>query len=136
MTRIYYLSNVRKSLAHYFTNVEYVGFCSKYMGLCSIWYHLYTLKNVENIHGKKLLLVKVKVKVTLLHECFSRFLIWSNGTKLHKASHMCFSTKKLIFHKIATIQKQFPRSVLQKRLLPLKGTLMQIWKFHYMLGST
>ena len=29
---------------------------------CTIWYHLYDLKNVKNTHGKKL-----KVKVPLLH---------------------------------------------------------------------
>ena len=48
--------------------------------VCSgaIRYHLYNLKNLKNIHGGALL------KVTLLHECLSRFLDFTNGTKLRK----------------------------------------------------
>ena len=30
--------------------------------LCAIWYHLYNLKNVKNIHGGKLLLVKLQTE--------------------------------------------------------------------------
>ena len=48
------------------------------------WYRLYNLKNVENIHGEVLLLLKA----TLLHGCFSRFLNCTYGTKLRKASNM------------------------------------------------
>ena len=62
-----------------------------------IWYHLYNLKNVENVHERVILLVKyyfskvtllVKLKpatllkVLLLHGCFSRFLNCTNGTKI------------------------------------------------------
>ena len=57
---------------------------------CSIWYHLYNLKNVKNTHGGVLLLVKLQalLKVTLLHGCFSRFLNCTNGTKSHNTSHI------------------------------------------------
>ena len=53
---------------------------------CAIWYHVYNLKNVKNIHGGVLLLV-TWLKLTLLHGCFSHFLNCTNGTKLRKASH-------------------------------------------------
>ena len=29
---------------------------------CAIWHHLYNLKNIENTHGRVLLLVKLQVK--------------------------------------------------------------------------
>ena len=48
----------------------------------AIWYQLHKLKNVKNIHGGVLLLVKV----TLLHGCFSGFLNCTNGTKSRKTS--------------------------------------------------
>ena len=51
---------------------------------CSIWYHLYNVKNVKSTHRGVLLLVKV----TLLRGCFSRFLNCTNGTKSRNASHM------------------------------------------------
>ena len=47
--------------------------------LCLIWYHLYNLKSLKNTHGRVLFLVKLKVR--LLHGCFSRFLNCINGTK-------------------------------------------------------
>ena len=50
---------------------------SIYVIFCAIWYHLYNLKNVKNTHGG----------VTLLRSCFSRFLNYTNGTKLSNASH-------------------------------------------------
>ena len=49
--------------------------------LCAISYHLHNLENVKNTHGGVLLLVKLQAeacnftKVTLLHQCFSRFYI-------------------------------------------------------------
>ena len=46
---------------------------------CSIWYHLYNLKNVKNAHRGVLLLAKLQLQVILLHACFSRFL---NCTKV------------------------------------------------------
>ena len=59
--------------------------------LCAIWYHLHNLKNVKNTHGGVLLLVQLQafkpatlLKVTLLHECFSRVLNCTNGTKLRQ----------------------------------------------------
>ena len=57
--------------------------------LCTIWYHLYNLKNVKNTHGGVLLLVKLQaLKVTLFHGCFSGFLNYKNDTKSRKASHI------------------------------------------------
>ena len=40
---------------------------------CAICYHLYNFKNVKTTLGGVLLLVTTLLKVTLLHECFSRF---------------------------------------------------------------
>ena len=60
-----------------------------YETLCSIRYHLYNLKNMENTHGGVLLLVKQQatiVKVTLLHGCFPRFLNCTNDTKSRNTS--------------------------------------------------
>ena len=54
--------------------------------LCTIWYHLYNLKNLKNTHGGVLLLLKV----ALLHGCFSHFLNCRNSNKLHKASNIIF----------------------------------------------
>ena len=52
---------------------------------CAIWYNLYNFKNVENSYGEVLLLVPVTLlKITLLRECFSRFLNFANGTKSRK----------------------------------------------------
>ena len=48
-----------------------------YVIFCAIWYHLYNLKNVKNTHGG----------VTLLRSCFSRFLNYTNSTKLRNALH-------------------------------------------------
>ena len=39
---------------------------------------------MKNTHGGVLVLVKL----THLHECFSRFLNCTTGTKLHNASHI------------------------------------------------
>ena len=46
------------------------------------------LKNVKNTNGEVSVLVKAAtlLKVTLRHECFSRFLNCTNGIKRHKAS--------------------------------------------------
>ena len=60
-----------------------------YVILRTIWYHLHNLKNVKNIHGGVVLLVK-SLKLALLYGCFSHFLDCTNGTKLHKASHIMY----------------------------------------------
>ena len=57
-----------------------------YVVRCAIWYHLYNLKNVKNTHGGVLILVKLKL--TLLHGCFSRFLSCKNSAKSRNASHI------------------------------------------------
>ena len=52
--------------------------------LSAVWYHLQNLKNVKNAHGAVLLFVKLQASAckTLLHWCFSRFSICTNGTKI------------------------------------------------------
>ena len=43
---------------------------------CAFWYHSCIIKNVKNIYGGVLLLIKLQatlLKVTFLSECFSRF---------------------------------------------------------------
>ena len=42
--------------------------------LCAIWYHLYNLKNVKNVHA-------ILLNVILLHGRFPSFLNCANGTK-------------------------------------------------------
>ena len=57
----------------------------------TMWHNL---KNVKNTYGGVLLLVKepaTLLKVTLLHGCFSRFLICTNGTKSRKAPHITWA---------------------------------------------
>ena len=62
--------------------------------LCTIWYHLYNLKNVKSTHGGVLLLVMLLTKtcnftkVTLLYGCFPRFLNCTDGRKSRKVSQM------------------------------------------------
>ena len=60
------------------------------MMLCATWYHLYNLKNMKNIHGRVLPLVKpaTLLKVTLIYECFLQFLNCAHGTKSHKVSQI------------------------------------------------
>ena len=53
---------------------------------CAIWYNLYNLKNAKNTHKVAGVLLGVLLKVTLLHECFSRLLNCTNGTKSCQAS--------------------------------------------------
>ena len=48
--------------------------------LCTIWYHFYDLKNVENIIGGVLFLENVQALA----------LYCTNGTKSHNASHDCY----------------------------------------------
>ena len=65
------------------------------MVLFAIWYYLYNLKNVKNLHERVLLLAKlyakvepaIFLKVTLLHGCFSPFLNCANA-KSRNASHI------------------------------------------------
>ena len=58
---------------------------------CAIWYHLYSLKNMKNIHGGVFLLAKLQaepatlLKVTLIQGCFSCFSNCANGTKSRNA---------------------------------------------------
>ena len=51
---------------------------------CAISYLMYNFKNVKNIQGGVLLLLKI----THLHGCFSRFLNCTKDTKSRNASHI------------------------------------------------
>ena len=55
----------------------------KYVMLCTIWYHLYNIKNVKNIHDGLLLLVKLGFQLLTIFatRSISRFLNCANGTK-------------------------------------------------------
>ena len=48
---------------------------------CVIWYHCYKVKNVKNINLGVLILIKLQLKVALLHGCWSCFLDCADGTK-------------------------------------------------------
>ena len=74
--------------SHVFPSIIFYGF----MMVCAIWCHLYNLKNVKNIYGGVVFLIKLQalaslLKVTLPHGCFSRFLNCTNVTKSCKLSH-------------------------------------------------
>ena len=75
---------------------------------CTIWYHLYNLKNLKNIHGGVLILVKLQAfeafnftKInTAAWVFFSRFLNCTNGTKSRDA--LQFVCKRIFFGLNAT----------------------------------
>ena len=48
-----------------------------YLVFCAIWYHLYNLKNVKNIHGR--------LKLTLLPWCF--YVFWTVQMVPNRARH-------------------------------------------------
>ena len=54
---------------------------------CAIWYHLYNLKNVKNIHGGVLILVNFTEINAPPWVFFYIFKIVQNGTKLNNAPH-------------------------------------------------
>ena len=63
---------------------------------CAIWYHLYNLKNVKNIHGGVLILVKLQASacsLTLLHGFFFTFFILCKWYQI--AQHITYNK---IFH--------------------------------------
>ena len=60
-----------------------------YEMLYAIWYHLHNLKKRE----KQLCRSVALLKVTLIYQCFSRFLNFANGTKSRNASHMPKQTR-------------------------------------------
>ena len=57
-----------------------------FQGIYEALRYLYNLKNMRNTRGGELLLAKLLLKLTLLHECFSGFLNCSNSTNSRKAS--------------------------------------------------
>ena len=88
---LYYLfsNSVKRTLSDFANLTNLKSFSLAFFEIlivmrCAIWYHLYNLKNAENTQGG----VSLLVKVTLLHECLSRFLICTNGTKSRNVSHI------------------------------------------------
>ena len=60
---------------------------------CTIWYHMYNIKNVKNTHRRiiplgKLLKPATVLKASLHHGCFFRFLNCANDNKLRKESQI------------------------------------------------
>ena len=67
--------------------------------LCTIWYHLYNLKNMKNTHGgKSKAAAATSLKGILLRGCFSRFLNCSNDSKSRKASQMYLKIFSTLLH--------------------------------------
>ena len=67
---------------------------------CAVWYHLHTLKNMNNTYVGVLLLVKFQAKASSFTKCkthplvfFSFFKLYKR-TKLHNASHMVLRSNK------------------------------------------
>ena len=79
---------------------------------CTIWYYLYNLKNVKNIHGGVLPLVKLQAKVILLHKCFSSFLNCTNCNKPCNAPQINTYMTKFIQN-----QEFIPRRVHSPKML-------------------
>ena len=60
-----------------------------YVISCAIWYRLYNFKKREKHPWRSVTFSNVAgVKLTFLHQCFSRFLNCTNGTKQRNASHI------------------------------------------------
>ena len=79
--------------------------------LCAIWYHIYNLKIVKTTHGRMIHLVKLQAsKRKLLHDCFSRFLNCTDGTKLRKASDI---KNVLSFIDLFFSHRYFTRSIVE-----------------------
>ena len=70
------------------------SYCSLYVMLWTIWYHLHILKNVKNTHGEALLLVEVLALAYNFTKCnnppsaFFTLFNFRNGTKSRKTSHI------------------------------------------------
>ena len=83
----------------------------KFAKLCAAWYHLDTLKNVDNTHGEVL-------KIALLYGCFSRFLNCTNGTKSKKAFQLKIEKKKK--NRLKHLLKQLSKKIFTLMLLVWK----------------
>ena len=82
----------------------------KFAKLCAAWYHLDTLKNVDNTHGEVL-------KIALLYGYFSRFLNCTNGTKSKKAFQLKIEKKK---NRLKHLLKQLSKKIFTLMLLVWK----------------
>ena len=96
--KIYWVTLTKRSSNYY---LIYMRRFARFSTICTIynswkqpWRNVaINSKTVKNAHGGLFPFRKVagrlKLKLTLLHGCFSRFLNFTNGTKLRKASHNC-----------------------------------------------
>ena len=82
----------------------YMGCVTRFGTICTTW------KTWKNTHGGVLLLVTIKV--TLFHECFSRFL---NGTKSHNALHTKCNTGRKRVNKIVKVWKKIKETRIWKQ---------------------
>ena len=56
---------------------------------CNYWYNFHQLKrSFQQFFFRNKFYFATLLKLTLLHECFSRFLNCTNGTKSRNAPHM------------------------------------------------
>ena len=56
----------------------------KYVTLCAIWYHLYNLKNVKNIYGEVILLVKWQASACIFTKSITPPWVFLKFNKLYK----------------------------------------------------
>ena len=61
----------------------------------AIWYNLYNLENMKNVHGG--VEPVTLLKATILHGRFSRSLNYTNGIKSCNASQMSTYNRKIFF---------------------------------------
>ena len=77
---------------------------------CTIWYHLYNLKNVKNTHGEVLLLKLLKKNSPLCFSCFSNS---TDGTKSYKVSEVHISIYKKYLD-LLDVTRKCTKSTLRK----------------------
>ena len=83
-----------KTFARFVANLEWMNICQKWYSECKFSKYSVMMLNIWllNMRGfvpfGTIYTFNKNVKVTLLHRCFSRFLNFTNGTKLRKTSHV------------------------------------------------
>ena len=85
--------------------------------LCAVWYHLNNLKKHEK-HPQRSAIISYVAgrKVTLLYGHFSRFLNFTNGTKMRKALHILQSILNPSTHD-SNLRCSHRRSLIKKSVL-------------------
>ena len=79
--------------------------------ICDALRNLVTFVQFKNLKKPPWMsaIFKTLLKVTLLHVCFSRFLICTNGTKSRKTSHLFSPTANFYLTKTANRTKKYLR---------------------------